>query len=147
MNIAVLQGPNLNRLGTRKPEVYGTTTLRQIQQDLDELASARGWALAHFQSNHEGSMIDWLQEQETSIDAVLCNPAGVTNYGLSLRDALSECGVPVGIVHLSNIHAREEWRKHDIFAEIASVYVAGAGWRGYRHALEMLAVKCEAARA
>ena len=146
MRIAVLQGPNLNRLGTRKPELYGTTTLQQIQKDLDVHAEEHGWQLIHYQSNHEGQLIDWLQEQEGAVDGVICNPAGVTNYGLSLRDALNECGVPVAIVHISNVHAREEWRRHDVFAEIASVYFAGAGWRGYRHALEALVAKIEDGR-
>lgn len=146
MRIAVLQGPNLNRLGTRKPEVYGTTTLPDIQKDLDVLATEQEWELQHFQSNHEGELIDWLQAHEGSVDGVLCNPAGLTNYGLSLRDALNECGVPIGIIHLSNVHAREEWRKHDVFAEIAAVYFAGAGWRGYRHALQALISKIEDSR-
>jgi 3-dehydroquinate dehydratase-2 len=141
MKIAVLQGPNLNRLGTRKPEVYGTVTLPDIVADLDVLAEEIDIELLHFQSNHEGAMIDWLQSVEGDIDGVVCNPAGLTNYGLSLRDALNECGVPVAIIHLSNVHAREEWRKHDVFAEIAKVYFAGAGWRGYRHALQALVAK------
>lgn len=143
MRIAVMQGPNLNRLGTRKPEVYGTTTLADIRQDLDLLASEENWELLHFQANSEGALIDWLQSVEGEIDGVLCNPAGLTNYGLSLRDALAECGVPVGIIHISNVHAREEWRRHDIFAEIAGVYFAGAGWRGYRHALSAMVARIE----
>ena len=141
MRIAILQGPNLNRLGTRKPEVYGLVTLPDIVADLDTLAGEIDVELVHFQSNCEGAMIDWLQSMEGSIDGVVCNPAGLTNYGLALRDALNECGVPVAIVHLSNVHAREEWRRHDVFAEIATVYFAGAGWRGYRHALQALLAK------
>jgi 3-dehydroquinate dehydratase-2 len=146
MKIAVLQGPNLNRLGVRKPEVYGTVTLPDIVADLDVLAAEIGVYLVHFQSNHEGAMIDWLQSVEGEIDGVVCNPAGLTNYGLSLRDALNECGVPVAIIHLSNVHAREEWRRHDVFAEIATVYFAGAGWFGYRHALQALLSKIGATR-
>jgi 3-dehydroquinate dehydratase-2 len=138
VRIAVLQGPNLNRLGTRSPKTYGTTTLPEVQQGLDEFAEAMGWELQHFQSNHEGQLIDWLQSLEGSIDGVLCNPAGLTTYGISLRDALNECGVPVGIIHLSNIHAREPWRRHDVFADIASVYLAGAKSRGYQYALQAL---------
>lgn len=136
--IAVLQGPNLNRLGIRNPEMYGRVTLPEIQEDLDGLAEQLEVELLHFQSNHEGAMIDWLQSQSEGLAAVLCNPAGLTNYGLSLRDALHDTNVPIGIVHLSNVHAREEWRRHDVFAEIASVYFAGAGWQGYRHALSAL---------
>lgn len=146
MTIAVLQGPNLNRLGTRKPEVYGTVTLPDIVADLDTLAAGIGIELVHFHSNHEGEMIDWLQSIEGTINGVVCNPAGLTNYGLSLRDALNECGVPVAIIHLSNVHAREQWRRHDVFAEIATVYLAGAGWRGYRHVLQALLAKIGDAR-
>lgn len=135
---AVLQGPNLNRLGIRKPEIYGTATLEDIRNELDGRAREIDCTLLHFQSNHEGALIDWLQGHIGSIDGIICNPAGLTNYGLSLKDALNEAEVPLAIIHLSNVHAREEWRRNDIFAEIASIYVAGMGWAGYRCALEGL---------
>lgn len=138
MRILVLQGPNLNRLGFRKPEVYGTQTLSGIQEEMDKKAGELGCTLAHFQSNSEGAIIDWLQERQDEADAIICNPAGLTNYGLSLKDALVETEKDLAITHLSNIHAREEWRHHDIFAEAADVYLAGLGWRVYLYAFDIL---------
>jgi 3-dehydroquinate dehydratase II len=138
LRIIVLQGPNLNRLGLRKPEVYGTRTLAEIQGEMDEKADELGCTLVHFQSNSEGVLIDWLQERQDEVDAIICNPAGLTNYGLSLRDALAEAERDLAITHLSNIHRREEWRRHDVFAEVADVYLAGLGWRVYLFAIDAL---------
>jgi 3-dehydroquinate dehydratase-2 len=138
MRILVLQGPNLNRLGLRKPAIYGTRTLPEIQDAMDRRANDLGCRLEHFQSNTEGVLIDWLQEHQDLADAIICNPAGLTNYGLSLRDALAETERDVAITHLSNIHRREEWRRHDVFAEVADIYLAGLGWRVYLFAIEAL---------
>ena len=138
MQILVLQGPNLTRLGVRKPEVYGTHTLEQIQEAMDRRAGDLGCSLEHFQSNHEGGLIDWLQERQDGCDAIICNPAGLTNYGLSLRDALVETERDLAIVHLSNVHAREQWRRNDVFAEVTNLYIAGLGWRGYVAAVDAL---------
>ena len=138
MRTLVLQGPNLNRLGLRKPEVYGTHTLPEIQDAMDRRARDLGCRLEHFQSNTEGVLIDWLQEHQDLADAIICNPAGLTNYGLSLRDALAETERDMAITHLSNIHRREEWRRHDVFAEVADIYLAGLGWRVYLFAVEAL---------
>jgi 3-dehydroquinate dehydratase II len=134
----VLQGPNLNRLGLRKPEIYGTRTLAEVQDEMDKKAGELGCTLIHFQSNSEGALIDRLQEQQGEADAIICNPAGLTNYGLSLRDALAEAERDLAITHLSNIHRREEWRRHDVFAEVADVYLAGLGWRVYLFAIDAL---------
>lgn len=138
MQILVLQGPNLTRLGVRKPEIYGTHTLEQIQEVMDRRAENLGCTLEHFQSNHEGGLIDWLQERQDGCDAIICNPAGLTNYGLSLRDALVETERDLAIVHLSNVHAREQWRRNDVFAEVTNLYIAGLGWRGYVAAVDAL---------
>ena len=138
MYIAVLQGPNLTRLGRRKPEIYGRRTLGEIQDEMDKRAAELGVRLEHFQSNSEGALIDWLQERQDDVDALICNPAGLTNYGLSLRDALTESEKDLAIVHLSNVHAREEWRRHDVFAEVTNLYIVGLGWRGYVIAVEAL---------
>ena len=138
MQILVLQGPNLTRLGVRKPEIYGTYTLEQIQEAMDRRAEDLGCSLEHFQSNHEGALIDWLQERQDAADAIICNPAGLTNYGLSLRDALVEAERDLAIVHLSNVHAREQWRRNDVFAEITNLYIVGFGWRGYVTAVDAL---------
>ena len=138
MYIAVLQGPNLTRLGLRKPEIYGRRTLAEIQDEMDKRAAELAVRLEHFQSNSEGTLIDWLQERQDGVDALICNPAGLTNYGLSLRDALTEAEKDLAIVHLSNVHAREEWRRHDVFAEVTNLYIVGLGWRGYVIAVEAL---------
>jgi 3-dehydroquinate dehydratase II len=138
LRIVVLQGPNLTRLGIRRPEIYGTRTLAEIQEAMDRRAEELGCALEHFQSNTEGVLIDWLQERQDEADAIICNPAGLTNYGLSLRDALAESERDLAIVHLSNVHAREWWRRHDVYAEITNLYIAGLGWRGYVVAIEAL---------
>lgn len=138
MYIAVLQGPNLTRLGLRKPEIYGRRTLAEITDEMDKRAAELGVRLEHFQSNSEGALIDWLQERQDDVDALICNPAGLTNYGLSLRDALTETEKDLAIVHLSNVHAREEWRRHDVFAEVTNLYIVGLGWRGYVIAVEAL---------
>ena len=105
MQIVVLQGPNLNRLGLRKPEVYGTRTLADVQAEMDEKAGELGCSLVHFQSNSEGALIDRLQDLQDESDAIICNPAGSLNYGLSLRDALAETERDLAITHLTNIHA------------------------------------------
>lgn len=138
MQILILQGPNLNRLGLRKPEVYGIMSLTDIQDEMDKRAGELGCSLDHFQSNSEGVLIDWLQERQDGADAIICNPAGLTNYGLSLRDALAETEKDLALTHLSNIHAREGWRRHDVFAEVADVYLAGLGWRVYLSAFDVL---------
>jgi 3-dehydroquinate dehydratase II len=138
LRILVLQGPNLTRLGVRRPEIYGRRTLEEIQDAMDRRAEELGCTLEHFQSNTEGVLIDWLQERQDDADAIICNPAGLTNYGLSLRDALEESERDLAIVHLTNVHAREQWRRHDVYAEITNLYIAGLGWRGYVVAVEAL---------
>lgn len=138
LRILVIQGPNLTRLGVRRPEVYGTYTLEQIQDAMDRRAEDLGCRLEHYQSNTEGVLIDWLQERQDGADAVICNPAGLTNYGLSLRDALVEAEKDLAIVHLTNVHAREQWRRNDVYAEITNLYIAGLGWRGYVVAIDAL---------
>jgi 3-dehydroquinate dehydratase-2 len=138
MKVIVLQGPNMNRLGYRKPEVYGTKTLADVQAEMDRQAEKLGIRLVHFQSNHEGALIDFLQEHQGDADAIICNSAGLTTGGYSLRDALSETEKDLAMVHLSNIHAREQWRRHDVFAEIANLYLAGFGTRVYATALDIL---------
>jgi 3-dehydroquinate dehydratase-2 len=144
MHVLVMQGPNLNRLGAgRPPEHYGVTTLAEVQQAVDELAQELGVTTEHFQSNHEGALIDWLQERVEVADAVIVNPAGLTYYGDSFRTALIESSLPVGLVHISNVYARDDivlkkHRQHDIYADVATFYTAGLGWRGYGYVLRAL---------
>jgi len=129
--ILVLHGPNLGRLGKRQPEIYGTTTLAEINDAVSALARTWGWDTRSLQSNSEGALIDCLEANMGQVDGVLLNPGALTHYGLSLRDALAALDVPVVEVHLSNIHAREEWRRHSITAEVSRGIVSGFGWRSY----------------
>ena len=137
--ILVLHGPNLNALGRRDRHHYGTLTLDEIDRRIAERAAALQVEVECFQSNHEGALIDRLQERAGQIDGVVINAGALTHYGLSLKDALTDAGVPVVEVHLSNIHAREAWRRHSALADTAQGQIAGLGWRGYTAALEALA--------
>ena len=137
--ILVLHGPNLNALGRRNPRHYGVLTLDDINRRLADQAAALGIAVECFQSNHEGALVDCLQEHHGRIDGVIINAGALTHYGLSLKDALADAAVPVVEVHLSNIHAREEWRRRSVLADTAHGQIAGLGWRGYTAALEALA--------
>ena len=139
--ILVINGPNLNRLGQRDPAHYGTVTLAQVEDRLRERAAALGLDLDCFQSNHEGALIDCLQERSPGAAGVIINPGALTSYGLSLRDALTDTRLPVVEVHLSNVHAREPWRSRSVIAPIAVAQIAGMGWRSYLYALEFLAAR------
>ena len=136
MKILIIHGPNLNMLGKRDPAVYGTMSLSQINSLLEKRAQELGIEVATFQSNSEGALIDFLQSQ--AADGVIINPGALTHYGLSLRDALADAALPVIEVHLSNIHAREGWRRSSVIAPVARGQISGLGWRGYITALETL---------
>lgn len=138
MRILVIHGPNLNMLGKRDPAHYGTKTLEEINAALRERASALGVEIESFQSNHEGSLIDFIQEHAPGADGIIINPGALTHYGLSLRDALADAGLPTIEVHLSNIHAREDFRRKSVIAPVARGQISGQGWQGYIAALEML---------
>lgn len=141
MRILVLHGPNLNLLGERKPEVYGKTTLAQLNTLLRKWGRQLGHQLRIFQSNHEGELIDQLHAQRRWMQALVINPGALTHYSYALRDAIEAVQVRAYEVHLSDIHAREAWRRVSVIAEIAEGQIAGKGIDSYREALERLATR------
>lgn len=141
MKILVINGPNLNLLGKRQPNVYGTRTLEEINASLKRRAAKLGIELNLFQSNSEGSLIYFIQANSPDAAGIIINPGALTHYGLSLRDALEDAGVPVMEVHISNIYSREEWRAKSVIAPISKGQISGMGWRCYLLALEALALE------
>ena len=138
MRILLINGPNLNLLGTRQPEIYGTQTLADIEAAVTERAARLDAEVRCFQSNHEGALIDFLQAEAGAADAVLINAGAFGHYSIALRDALVATRLPVVDVHISNVYAREPFRHHSVIAEIATAQVTGLGWRGYLAAVEAL---------
>lgn len=134
----VINGPNLNLLGQRDKEIYGSKTLSEIENALSDKAKELGVSVDFFQSNSEGVIIDHIQANAARIQGIMINPGALTHYGYSLRDALSDVTIPVVEVHLSNIYAREQWRHHSVIAGVSTGQTAGLGWRGYIAALEVL---------
>lgn len=138
MRVLLLQGPNLNILGKRKPEVYGHTTMKQINDMVRARAEELDCELLILQSNQEGVLVDHIQRCMSECDGILINPGALTHYGLSLREALEAAGMPVVEIHISNIHAREEWRRTSVISPVTLGQVVGFGPRGYVAALELL---------
>ena len=135
--LLVLHGPNLNLLGTREPDVYGRVTLAQIDQALADKAKAAGAELSSFQSNHEGAIVDRIQQARTEqVDFVLINPAAYTHTSVAIRDALAGVALPFVEIHLSNVHKREAFRHHSYFSDLAEAVICGLGWKGYLYALD-----------
>ncbi len=137
MKILVLHGPNLNLLGTREPELYGTTTLDQINESLEKQAVAAGAGIAFLQSNAEAELITRIHDAAgEQVDRIIINPGALTHTSVALRDALLGVRIPFYEVHLSNTHAREEFRRKSYFSDIAEGVIVGLGPAGYRFALE-----------
>ena len=138
MKILVLHGPNLNLFGRREPHIYGTTTLAQTDGFLNALARELQVELEIVQSDHEGALIDKLHERIDTVQGALINPAGLTQHGVPLHDAIKAMPFPVVEVHMSNIAAREPWRGHSIISPAVKATVQGLGWRSYTAALRAL---------
>ena len=142
MRILVINGPNLNLLGTREPAIYGTDTLDEINARIERHARERDVTVEFFQSNHEGEIVDRIQEAaregEGQCDGVVINPAAYTHYSLAIRDAVSAAGLPTVEVHLSNIYAREPERHRSVVAPVCLGQMSGFGYRGYLLAVDFL---------
>jgi 3-dehydroquinate dehydratase-2 len=137
MRILVINGPNLNLLGTREPAVYGATTLSMIEADLAKMAAEAGAQLQCFQSNHEGALIDRIQDARgDGTGFIIINPGGLTHTSVALRDALAGVALPFIEVHVSNVHAREDFRHRSYLSAIAVGVICGLGANGYRLALQ-----------
>ncbi|XPP26104.1 MAG: type II 3-dehydroquinate dehydratase [Leucobacter sp.] len=137
--ILLVNGPNLNLLGVREPEIYGHDTLEDVVDLASSVAGELGFELRAVQSNHEGVLIDAIHAARTDCEAVVINPGAFTHTSIALRDALSGVSLPVAEIHLSNVHAREEFRHHSYISPIAEFVIAGAGVQGYEFAVRRLA--------
>ncbi len=137
--IVVLNGPNMNMLGLRQPELYGAATLDDVEQLCAEVADGLGFAIDFRQSNLEGELVSWVQESRTRAQGIVINPAGYTTTSVALMDALLAVGLPTIEVHITNIHRREEFRHHSYVSKAAVGVIAGLGVRGYALALQAMA--------
>lgn len=131
MKILVIHGPNLNLLGNREPEVYGTLTLDEIDKEIKETAKVLGVKVETRQTNEEATILDWIQKAPQLFQAVIINPAAFTHTSVAIRDAIAATGIPVVEVHLSNIHAREPFRQHSFIAPVAKGQISGFGKDSY----------------
>ncbi|QCU78557.1 type II 3-dehydroquinate dehydratase [Citricoccus sp. SGAir0253] len=137
--VFVLNGPNLNLLGQREPEKYGSTSLEEVRRMCEGVAEGLGLAVDFRQSNHEGTLVDWIQEARTAASGIILNPAGYTTTSVAILDALLAAERPVVEVHVTNIHQREEFRQHSYVSKAARAVIAGAGVQGYDLALQHMA--------
>jgi len=140
--IEVLNGPNLNLLGTREPETYGYDTLADIESLCLQTAKELGFDLVFRQTHHEGEMIDWIHQAASHAQALVINPAAWTHTSVAIRDAIAAVALPFWEVHITNIHRREPFRHHSYLSDIAMGVICGCGIRGYRYALMEAFAKC-----
>ena len=145
-HLLLLNGPNLNLLGTREPAVYGATTLAEVEQAALNQAQTAGWRLSHFQSNYEGALIDRIHAakhdtQDGQVTGIIINPGGLTHTSVALRDALASVGLPFVEVHISNVHQREEFRHFSYLSSQAVGVICGLGVDGYRLAIDFFLKK------
>ena len=138
MKILLVNGPNLNNLGERDVNYYGSSTLTSILENLSEIASSLDVEIKHFQSNQEGNIVDFLQSERDGSDGLIINGGALTHYGLSLRDAVLDAGIPFVEIHISNIHSRDGYRRHSVVEDIAVGQIAGLGVKGYEYALQLI---------
>lgn len=146
MKILVINGPNLNMLGRREPEIYGSFTLDEVNRRMTELASELGAEVSFFQSNHEGELVQKIQEAPGTYDAIVINPGAYTHTSIALRDAISSTGMPVVETHISNIYRREEFRQHSYISGVAAGQISGFGAESYLLALRAAAGIVKAVR-
>jgi len=142
--IVVVNGPNLNLLGTREPGVYGTRSMAALVKDIRAAARRLGVQVSVFQSNHEGEIIDFLQKEAPGSEGIVINPGALSHYSLALYDCLQSLAVPAVEVHISNIHAREEFRSRSVTGRAAKGVITGLGFKGYELAMEYLTQRAKA---
>ena len=139
MNILIINGPNLNLLGLREPNIYGAKTLSDINKHLDQIAIQLNITIAHFQSNHEGAIVDKIHEARNNVDYIIINAGALTHTSVAIRDALIGVAIPFVEVHISNVHAREAFRHHSYLSDKAVGVIVGLGTYGYESALRFCA--------
>jgi 3-dehydroquinate dehydratase-2 len=145
MRILLVNGPNLNLLGTREPHIYGTSTLAEVERMVRDRAAALGVEVDAFQSNSEGELIDWIQQRQATADGMILNGASLTHTSLALADAVAGSNLPTVEVHISNVWRREEWRHHSYLSPVVVGVIAGLGVQGYVLALEALVERLKGA--
>ncbi|KAF3073229.1 Catabolic 3-dehydroquinase [Trichoderma lentiforme] len=137
--ILLINGPNLNLLGTREPQIYGSATLNDVVKQAKIQAAALSIQVEAFQSNHEGAIVDKIQAARGEVDAIIINPGAFTHTSVAIRDALLGVGIPFVEIHVSNVHAREQWRRHSYLSDKAQAVICGLGVFGYTAAIEFAA--------
>ena len=138
MRILVINGPNLNMLGTREPEIYGRETLDEIVEQMKSMAAELGAEVTAMQSNHEGAIVDFIQQNQATADGLIINPGAFGHTSYAIRDAIAGSELPAVEVHISNVHARERFRGRLVLSSVCKGVITGLGWRGYLYALDLL---------